>query len=85
MVQLVAKQMIISEPEAPYMQEDNKEQKLVNNLADFAKIFEAKVCVEGIETSGMRDILRKYGINSFQGYYYSKPIEHEEIIAKYCV
>jgi Na+/melibiose symporter-like transporter len=26
MVQLVAKQMIISEPEAPYMQEDNKEQ-----------------------------------------------------------
>lgn len=25
----------------------------------------------------------KYGINSFQGYYYSKPISSEEIIAKY--
>ncbi|MBE5867262.1 MAG: EAL domain-containing protein, partial [Lachnospiraceae bacterium] len=47
--------------------------------------FEAKVCVEGIETPGMRDILREYGIHSFQGYYYSKPIEKEEIIAKYCV
>ena len=67
------------------IEEDDKEQKLVNNLADFARIFEAKVCVEGIETSGMRDILRKYGINSFQGYYYSKPIAYEEIITKYCL
>ena len=67
------------------IEEDDKERKLVNNIANAAKIFEAKVCVEGIETSGMRDILRNYGINSFQGYYYSRPIEHEEIIAKYCV
>ena len=64
---------------------DDKERKLVNNLADAASIFGAKVCVEGIETSGMRDILKEYGIHSFQGYYYSKPIENEEIIAKYCV
>jgi EAL domain-containing protein (putative c-di-GMP-specific phosphodiesterase class I) len=67
------------------IEEDDKEQKLVNNLADFARIFEAKVCVEGIETSGMRDILREYGINCFQGYYYSKPIAYEEIITKYCL
>lgn len=63
---------------------DDKEQRLVENLTEFAKIFETKVCVEGIETSGMRDILRKYGINSFQGYYYSKPIEKEELYSKYC-
>ena len=65
------------------IEEDDKERKLVNNIANAAKIFDAKVCVEGIETSGMRDILRKYGINSFQGYYYSKPIEIESIIAKF--
>lgn len=66
------------------IEEDTTEQKLVNNLADVARIFGAKVCVEGIETSGMRDILKGYGINCFQGYYYSKPIEIEEILAKYC-
>ena len=65
------------------IEEDDKERKLVNNIANAAKIFDARVCVEGIETSGMRDILRKYGINSFQGYYYSKPIEIESIIAKF--
>ena len=67
------------------IEEDDTEQKLVNTLADVARIFGAKVCVEGIETSGMRDILKEYGINCFQGYYYSKPIEFEEIIKKYCV
>ena len=67
------------------IEEDDKERRLVNNLADAANIFEAKVCVEGIETPGMRDILREYGIHSFQGYYYSNPIEKEEVIAKYCV
>jgi EAL domain-containing protein (putative c-di-GMP-specific phosphodiesterase class I) len=66
------------------IEEDTTEQKLVNNLADVARIFGAKVCVEGIETSGMRDILKGYGINCFQGYYYSKPVEIEEILAKYC-
>lgn len=67
------------------IEEDDTEQKLVNTLADVARIFGAKVCVEGIETSGMRDILKEYGINCFQGYYYSKPIEIEEILTKYCV
>lgn len=86
--------MCISSPEAGKrifdrsfirkIEEDVTEQKLVNNLADAAKIFGTKVCVEGIETSGMRDILREYGIHSLQGYYYSKPIENEELIAKYC-
>lgn len=67
------------------IEEDDQARKLVNNLVELASIFEAKVCVEGIETTGMRDILREYRIHSFQGYYYSKPIENEEIIEKYCV
>ncbi len=66
------------------IEEDDAERKLVISIADTAKIFGAKVCVEGIETAGMRDILRNYGIHSFQGYFYSKPIEKEEIIANYC-
>lgn len=47
-----------------------------------AGTFGADVCVEGIETSGMRDIIRDYDIHSFQGYYYSKPIPIEDFLSR---
>ncbi|MBQ5568532.1 MAG: response regulator [Oscillospiraceae bacterium] len=33
-----------------------------------------KVCVEGIETEGMRDILQKFHVESFLVYLYAKPL-----------
>ena len=56
------------------------ERKLVRNIAELARIFEAKVCVEGIETAGMRDILKQYHVGSFQGYYYAKPLLIEDFL-----
>ena len=50
------------------------EKKLLENFTGLAGIFGPDVCVEGIETSGMCDIIKEYGIHSFQGYYYSKPV-----------
>jgi diguanylate cyclase (GGDEF) domain len=50
------------------------ERQLIGNIADLASIFGAKVCIEGIETEGMRDILKQYHVESFQGYYYAKPL-----------
>ncbi len=61
---------------------DEMEEKLVAYFSDVGGLFGASVCVEGIETAGMRDIMRKYRIHSFQGYYYSRPVEAEEIMAK---
>ena len=52
---------------------------LVRNVTDLASIFGSKVCVEGIETAGMRDILRGVHVASFQGYYYAKPIPPEQV------
>ena len=66
------------------IEEGEKERQLIDNFTDIAGIYGAKVCVEGIETVGMRDILLPSGIHSFQGYYYSRPIEIEELFAKYC-
>ena len=43
-----------------------------------AKLFGTKVCVEGIETSGMRDILQQFKVESFQGYFYAKPLPSKE-------
>ena len=62
------------------IEEDEVERELIKYFAGFASLFGAKVCVEGIETEGMRDILQKYHVESFQGYYYAKPLQADEIV-----
>lgn len=47
---------------------------------DLAGVFGARVCVEGIETAAMRDILREFRVKSFQGYYYAKPLPPEKMM-----
>ena len=54
---------------------DEKERRLIEHFTGVASTFGAQVCVEGIETAGMRDILKKYSVKSFQGYYYAEPLE----------
>ena len=56
------------------IEEKDTDRKLVRNIADLTSIFSAKVCAEGVETGGMRDILKNYHVGSFQGYYYAKPL-----------
>ena len=62
------------------IEEDEKERRMVNNFTDLAGTFGADVCVEGIETQGMREILKDYGIHSLQGYYYSRPVPIGELL-----
>lgn len=59
---------------------DQNTVKFISNLAD---AFSAEVCVEGVESAQMRDFLKNYGVNSLQGYFYSKPIPFEEFVEKY--
>ncbi len=61
------------------IEEDEKEKALVENFVNVAATFGAKVCIEGIETAGMKEILKKYNVQSFQGYYYAKPLPIDEI------
>ena len=63
------------------IEKNETDRRLIRNVADLASIFKAKVCVEGVETAGMRDILRDCRAGSFQGYYYAKPLLPEEIPA----
>ncbi len=65
-----------------HIEQDEREKRLLCNFTDMAGIFGADVCVEGIETAGMRDIISDYGVHSLQGYYYSRPISIEELIDK---
>ena len=59
------------------IEENETDRQLMQNFAGLASLFGAKVCVEGIETEGMRDILRELHVGSFQGYYYAKPLQIE--------
>ena len=65
-----------------HIENDLNEKRLLYNFTDIARTFGASVCVEGIETTGMRDIIRDYSIHSFQGYFYSKPVPIEELESK---
>lgn len=62
------------------IEEDEKERALIGAFVDMATTYGAVVCIEGIETTGMRDILRGYDVHSFQGYYYAKPLEYEDFV-----
>ena len=58
------------------------DQSTVEFISGLANAFAAEVCVEGVETESMRDYLRNFLVNSFQGYLYSKPVTKEEICSK---
>ena len=62
------------------IEEDEKERELIDHFASVAATFGAHVCVEGIETEGMKNILQGYRVHSFQGYYYSKPLPIEQFL-----
>lgn len=62
------------------IEENEKDRELIRNIAGFIHGFDSKICVEGIETKGMINILRNYNIDSFQGYYYSKPLPLDELM-----
>jgi len=62
------------------IEQNEFDRQLVGNIVDLAAICKAKVCAEGIETAGMRDILREFRVASFQGYFYAKPLPLEQFL-----
>ena len=62
------------------IEKSDVDRQLLRSITTLAAIFGAKVCVEGIETKGMRDILKRFHVKSFQGFYYAKPLPLEKIL-----
>ncbi len=62
------------------IEDDEKSKELMNHFTGVASTFGANVCVEGVETAGMRDILQAFNVQSFQGYYYAKPLGIGELL-----
>jgi len=65
------------------IQSSEDDQNTVKFIAQLAEAFGAELCVEGVETQEMRDMLRNFNVTSFQGYFYSRPVPLEEFCEKY--
>ena|GEM_PF-90548 len=62
------------------IEQDGRERELIKAFVNMATTYGSVVCIEGIETSAMGDILRQFDVHSFQGYYYAKPLELEDFL-----
>jgi polar amino acid transport system substrate-binding protein len=65
---------------------NNKEhQKIVKAMIDLGHNFDLKVIAEGVEDDETHELLKSYGCDEAQGYYFSKPLpafEFQELIRK---
>ena len=61
------------------IQENPKNQAMVESIVKFANKSGMTTCLEGVETKDLQDYLRSYGATWFQGYYYSKPVGIGEV------
>lgn len=57
---------------------------ILRKIMEMADGLGIKVICEGVETAEQVEILKELGCCYVQGYYYSKPIDSEEFILKYC-
>jgi len=53
---------------------------IVRSLVNLGKNLEMKVCAEGIEDAATLDIVRDFGCDYAQGYYFSKPLPSNELV-----
>ena len=56
------------------------DQILVDTVISCAKKLDISVCIEGIENAEIRDFVKQYNPELYQGYYYSKPITIDKLM-----
>ncbi len=61
-----------------FQAEDKKSQNIIKSVLDIAHSMEIPAIAEGVETRHYIELLRSYGCNYVQGYYYSKPLPVNE-------
>ncbi|MGN0167824.1 MAG: EAL domain-containing protein [Acetatifactor sp.] len=65
------------------IQEKPTNQAVVQAVSECAKNLNIKVCTEGIENKEMIAFLKRYPVDSYQGFYYSRPIPMKDFLFKY--
>lgn len=57
--------------------------RMISVMNELALICGSKVFTEGVETAEQCEILKKCGVDSLQGYYFSRPVPLQEFVSKY--
>ena len=57
----------------------NNDRLLVKNIINITKDLKLECVAEGVETAEELEILKKYGCDIIQGYYYSKALPREQV------
>jgi EAL domain-containing protein (putative c-di-GMP-specific phosphodiesterase class I) len=57
------------------LDKNKKQQKVVKSIVKLAKILNVKTVAEFVENKKVLDIVKEYGIDMVQGYYFSKPCD----------
>lgn len=60
-------------------------QAIVRAVTECAQDLSVHVCMEGLEDREMIDFVKQYGVYSYQGYYFAKPMPMEQFIGKYSI
>jgi diguanylate cyclase len=62
------------------MLQSEKDSKIINSIIKLAHNIGLKVAAEGVEDENQFELLRDYKIEFIQGYYFSKPVNYNEVI-----
>lgn len=54
--------------------EGSENARLIDVMNDLAEVCGSTVCAEGVETKEQCDIIKRCGVDSLQGYYFSRPV-----------
>jgi len=57
-----------------YILENAEDQRIVHGIIDLGHTLGMKIVVEGVETREMVDMLKSFGCDYMQGYYFAKPL-----------
>jgi len=59
--------------------DDRESATIVKGIVDLAHALDLKVCVEGVETATALSLLREYGCDLYQGYYFYPPLRPDDV------
>ena len=59
---------------------DRKRSSILHGCINLANSLELNTVVEGVESKEQLDVLRKYGADMIQGYYFSEPMKEENFV-----
>jgi diguanylate cyclase len=58
---------------------------IVETIIQLAKTLNIAICAEGVETSQQFEMLKKFGCDFYQGYYFYRPIRLEQVAETFCL